>query len=64
MNGETTFATPWKAPTGGQFDLNASYKFKVGGCEARIIGNINNLFDQEYIIAYLFCKIEIELLNP
>lgn len=50
MNGETTFATPWKAPTGGQFDLNASYKFKVGGCEARIIGNINNLFDQEYII--------------
>ena len=49
MNGETTFDTPWKAPTGGQFDLNASYKFKVGGCEARIIGNINNLFDQEYI---------------
>lgn len=50
MNGEANFATPWKAPSGGQFDFNASYKFNIGGCEARLIGNINNLFDQEYII--------------
>lgn len=50
MNGETNFATPWKAPSGSQFDLNASYKFKIGGCDASLIGNVNNLFDQDYII--------------
>lgn len=50
MNGETKFATPWKAPSGGQFDLNASYKFKIGSCNASLIGNVNNLFDQDYII--------------
>lgn len=50
MNGETTFADPWRAPSGGQFDLNASYKFKIGTCEANLIGNVDNLFNQQYII--------------
>lgn len=31
-------------------DLNARYRFKVGACNAVLIGNVNNLFDYEYIV--------------
>ena len=45
----TTVADPWKAPTASQFDLNASYKFKIAGLNATISGNVNNLFDYQYL---------------
>lgn len=43
------FSSPWRIPAAHVFDLNSSYKFKIGGVNATISGNINNLFDQEYI---------------
>ncbi len=46
---ETTVADPWKAPTASQVDLNASYKFKIAGMNATISGNVNNLFDYQYL---------------
>ncbi len=49
MNGTADYTTPWEIPWGNQFDLNISYGFKVGSCKATIYGNINNLFNQEYI---------------
>ena len=45
----TTVADPWKTPTASQFDLNASYKFKLAGLNATISGNVNNLFDYQYL---------------
>lgn len=44
-----TYHTPWKMPSAGVMDLSASYKFKMGAFNATIFGNINNLWDQEYI---------------
>lgn len=46
---ETTVADPWKAPTACQVDINASYKFKIAGMNATISGNVNNLFDYQYL---------------
>ena len=41
---------PWKIPDASQFDLNASYKFDLGSdLKATISGNVNNLFDYQYI---------------
>ncbi|GAB3197990.1 outer membrane receptor protein involved in Fe transport [Pontibacter aydingkolensis] len=40
---------PWMVPNYSLFDLNAVYKFKVAGLNASLIGNVNNLFDTEYI---------------
>jgi len=40
---------PWEIPWGNQFDMSASYKFKIGGCEATLYGNIYNLFDYKYV---------------
>ena len=45
-----TINQPWEIPAGGQMDFNASYKFNIGKCEATLIGNIDNLFDQTYIV--------------
>ncbi len=49
MNDTANYKTPWEIPWGNQFDFNISYGFKVGSCRATVYGNINNLFDQEYI---------------
>lgn len=49
MNGTKEFADPWRIPSAHQFDLFASYSFKIGSLPATISGNITNLFDQEYI---------------
>lgn len=49
-DGVFTLQEPWKIPGGGQLDLNARYRFKVGACNAVLIGNVNNLFDYEYIV--------------
>ena len=40
---------PWKIPFGNELDLNASYRFKLGGCEATLYGNVNNLFNNYYV---------------
>ena len=40
---------PWKIPAASTVDLNASYRFKVGGLDAVLSGNVNNLFDYQYI---------------
>ena len=44
-----TFAQPWQIPDAYVFDLNASYRFKVGEFDATFVGNVNNLFDAIYI---------------
>lgn len=49
LNGKKEFSNPWKIPSYSVFDLSASYKFKVGNLDTQISGNIENLFDQEYI---------------
>ena len=43
------FYSPWRIPSAGIWDFNSSYRFKIGNVNAIISGNINNLFDQEYI---------------
>jgi outer membrane cobalamin receptor len=45
----TTFAQPWQIPDATIFDLNASYRFKIGSFDATLVGNIQNLLDAEYI---------------
>jgi len=46
---EYKYYTPWKMPDAGQLDLNARYSFKMGPFDAVLIGNVNNVLDQEYI---------------
>lgn len=48
--GDVTITDPWKIPAGGQMDFNASYTFDFGKCRATLYGNIENLFDQRYIV--------------
>lgn len=40
---------PWKVPNYSLFDVNAAFRFKFGGFNASLFGNVNNLFDVEYI---------------
>lgn len=40
---------PWKAPAFTTTDLRMIYTFKFFGKDSKLIGNINNLFDEEYI---------------
>jgi outer membrane cobalamin receptor len=39
----------WQLPDTHLFDLNARYNFKIGQLNATLYGNINNLFNAEYI---------------
>ncbi|MFC6997434.1 TonB-dependent receptor [Rufibacter roseus] len=39
----------WKVPNYSLLDLNAVFKFKFAGLNASLIGNVNNVFDTEYI---------------
>lgn len=48
--GELYVADPWKIPDGGEFDFNASYRFKIGSLNATLYGNINNLLNYHYIV--------------
>lgn len=48
-NPEENFSQPWQIPDAVTFDLFASYNFKIGGFNATLVGNINNLFDNDYI---------------
>lgn len=49
LNGNKTYANSWRIPEAGVFDIFASYSFPLGKTNAIISGNIDNLFDQEYI---------------
>ncbi|MCH5226200.1 MAG: carboxypeptidase-like regulatory domain-containing protein [Muribaculaceae bacterium] len=40
---------PWNIPWGNEFDLNASYRFKVAGLDATIYGNVYNLFNYNFV---------------
>ena len=48
-NSENTVVQPWKIPGASQIDVNASYKFKIGGLDAQLSGNVNNLLNYFYI---------------
>ena len=48
-NSTTSFKSPWRIPSAGIWDLNSSYRFKIGNVAAIISGNVNNIFNQEYI---------------
>lgn len=51
LNPGTTIkvADPWKIPFGNQLDLGASYRFKIGGTEATLYGNVYNVFNYNYV---------------
>ncbi len=49
-NADYNVVEPWTIPWGNQFDLSASYRFKVGDkVRATVYANLNNIFDQVYI---------------
>lgn len=41
--------TPWRIPWGNTLDLSASYRFKLGGIDATLYGNVNNLCSYNYV---------------
>ncbi len=41
---------PWRIPWGHQLDLSASYSFKIGNVNATLYGNVNNLYNYNYIM--------------
>jgi hypothetical protein len=43
------FSQPWMIPDATTFDFSLSYRFKMGGFDASIFGNVNNLLNTEYI---------------
>ncbi len=46
---EYVVGEPWQVPSYHVFDLHAGYTFDFGKVRATLSGNVNNLFDQEYI---------------
>jgi len=53
-NAQSTSATSsrintWKIPDYHLFDLNAVFKFKLAGLNSEIIGNMNNVFNTNYV---------------
>ena len=41
--------TPWRIPWGNMLDMSASYNFDLGGINATIYGNVNNLCNYNYV---------------
>ena len=39
----------WQIPDYGIFDVNAVFNFNIGNLDASFYGNVNNLFNEEYI---------------
>lgn len=50
INSVKAYSSPWRIPSANTFDANASYHFKLGNVRSVISGNVNNVFDQEYIV--------------
>jgi len=48
-SGVQSFAQPWRIPDALVFDFNTSYRFKIGGLDASLIANVENLFNEKYI---------------
>lgn len=48
-NAKIAINEPWRIPSYSTFDLNAGYTFDFGKVRATLSGNVNNLFNQEYI---------------
>ena len=46
---EIVINNPWKIPSYSTFDLSAGYTFDFGKIRTTLSGNVNNLFNQEYI---------------
>jgi hypothetical protein len=46
---DLTVAKPWRIPWGNQIDLSASYSFDIAGLNARLSGNVYNLFNYHYV---------------
>lgn len=46
---EMVIGDPWEIPSYSTFDLSAGYTFDFGKIRTTLSGNVNNLFDQEYI---------------
>lgn len=49
-NSEIKVAKPWRIPWGNQFDMSASYRFKIGTIDATLYGNVYNLFNYNYVV--------------
>ena len=50
QNGGTIVAgEPWHIPWGHSLDISASYRFNIGGLDATVFGNVNNLYDYNYV---------------
>lgn len=47
---EVNVADPWRIPWGNQLDMSASYKFDMAGFEATLFGNVNNIFNYNYVV--------------
>ena len=45
----TWWKKPWEIPSWSTFDVSAGYTFDFGKIRATLSGNVNNLFNQEYI---------------
>ncbi len=41
---------PWRIPWGHQLDLSARYSFKIGKVNATLYGNVNNVYNYNYIM--------------
>ena len=48
-NKVVTPAPRWRMPWGNVLDFSASYRFKLGGLDATIYGNVNNLCNYNYV---------------
>lgn len=46
---ETDRNDSWRMPDFSTVDLNMKYRFKIGKLQAYLFGNVNNLFNKEYI---------------
>ncbi|WP_256008971.1 TonB-dependent receptor [Desertivirga xinjiangensis] len=49
LNLNTQGLKPWVVPDYGLFDINAVIRFKINGLNASLFGNVNNVFNTEYI---------------
>lgn len=48
-NSDIKVSDPWQIPWGNSLDLFASYKFKIGGLDTTLSGNVYNVFNYNYV---------------